>query len=94
MQRMQALDDLSQNVRVLLERYEALQQENATLRLDIEKQRQELIRTHSELLELQQKNRRIATANALTAVESQEEAYKRINALIAQVDRAIAALKK
>lgn len=91
---MQALDDLSQNVRVLLERYEALQQENATLRLDIEKQRQELIRTHSELLELQQKNRRIATANALTAAESQEEAYKRINALIAQVDRAIAALKK
>ena len=91
---MQALDDLSQNVHVLLERYEALQQENATLRLDIEKQRQELIRTHSELLELQQKNRRIATANALTAVESQEEAYKRINALIAQVDRAIAALKK
>lgn len=91
---MQALDDLSQNVRVLLERYEALQRENATLRLDIEKQRQELIRTHSELLELQQKNRRIATANALTAAESQEEAYKRINALIAQVDRAIAALKK
>lgn len=91
---MKALDELSQNVHLLLERYEALQQENATLRLDIEKQRQELIRTHSELLELQQKNRRIATANALTAVESQEEAYKRINALIAQVDRAITALKK
>ena len=91
---MKALDELSQNVHLLLERYHALQQENATLRLDIEKQRQELIRTHSELLELQQKNRRIATANALTAVESQEEAYKRINALIAQVDRAIAALKK
>jgi hypothetical protein len=91
---MKALDELSQNVHLLLERYEALQQENATLRLDIEKQRQELIRTHSELLELQQKNRRIATANALTAAESQEEAYKRINALIAQVDRAIAALKK
>ena len=91
---MKALDELSQNVHLLLERYEALQQENAQLRLDIEKQRQELIRTHSELLELQQKNRRIATANALTAVESQEEAYKRINALIAQVDRAIAALKK
>ena len=91
---MKALDELSQNVHLLLERYEALQQENAALREDIESQRQELIRTHSELLELQQKNRRIATANALTAVESQEEAYKRINALIAQVDRAIAALKK
>ena len=91
---MKALDELSQNVHLLLERYQALQQENAALRLDIEKQRQELIRTHSELLDLQQKNRRIATANALTSAEGREEATKRLNALIAQVDRAIAALKK
>ncbi len=91
---MQILDDLSQNIHLLLERYQALQQENATLRLDIEKQRQELIRTHSELLDLQQKNRRIATANALTSAEGAEEATKRLNALIAQVDRAIAVLKK
>jgi len=91
---MQALDELSQNVHVLLERYSALQQENAQLRLDIEKQRQELIRTHSELLDLQQKNRRIATANALTSAEGAEEATKRLNALIAQIDRAIAALKR
>ena len=91
---MQALDELSQNVHILLERYTALQQENVQLRLDIEKQRQELIRTHSELLDLQQKNRRIATANALTSAEGAEEATKRLNALIAQIDRAIAALKK
>lgn len=91
---MQILDDLSQNVQLLLQRYQALQKENAALRLDIEKQRQELIRTHSELLDLQQKNRRIATANALTSAEGAEEATKRLNALIAQVDRAIAALKK
>ncbi len=91
---MQALDELSQNVHLLLERYSALQQENVQLRLDIEKQRQELIRTHSELLDLQQKNRRIATANALTSAEGTEEATKRLNALIAQIDRAIAALKR
>jgi len=91
---MQALDDLSQNIRVLLERYEALRQENARLCEDAEKQRQELIRTHSELQELQQKNRRIATANALTAAEGAEEATKRLNALIAQIDRAINALKR
>ena len=46
---MQALDELSQNLHLLLQRYEALQQENVALREDIEKQRQELIRTHSEL---------------------------------------------
>ena len=91
---MQALDQLSQNVHLLLERYQALQQENVRLREDIERQRGELIRTHSELLELQQQNRRLATANAMTAAEGSEEATKRINALIAQVDRAISALKR
>ena len=91
---MQVLDDFSRNVRLLLKRYEALQQENASLREDIERQRQELIRTHSELVELQQKNRRLATANAMTSAENSEEATKRLNALIAQVDRAIAVLKK
>ena len=91
---MVVLDELSQNVHLLLERYEALQQENAQLKADGERQRQELIRTHSELLALQQQNKRLATANALTAAESNEEATKRLNALIAQVDRAIAALKR
>ena len=91
---MQALDDLSQNVHLLLERYTTLQEENAALREDVERQRQELIRTHSELLALQQQNKRLATANAMTSAESREEATKRLNALIAQVDRAIAALKK
>ena len=91
---MQVLDDLSQNVHLLLERYEALQQENERLKEDVERQRQELIRTHSELLELQQKNRRIAVVNAMNTAENSEEATKRLNALIAQVDRAINALKR
>ena len=91
---MQALEDLSHNVHLLLERYEALQQENVRLKEDIEKQRQELIRTHSELQELQQKNRRIAVVNAMNTAENSEEATKRLNALIAQIDRAINALKR
>jgi len=91
---MQILDDFSRNVRLLLERYEALQRENAALREDIERQRQELIRTHSELVDLQQKNRRLSVANAMSSAENSEEATKRLNALIAQVDRAISALKK
>ncbi|MBR0195531.1 MAG: hypothetical protein IJQ32_04760 [Paludibacteraceae bacterium] len=91
---MQALDDLSTNVHILLERYTALQEENVRLKDERDRQRQELIRTHAELLDLQLKNRRIATANALTSAESNEEALKRINALIAQVDRAINALRR
>ena len=91
---MQALDEFSQNVHLLLERYEALQQENASLREESVRQREELIRTHSELLAVQQQNRRLATANGMVSAESREEATKRLNALIAQVDRAIAALKR
>ncbi len=91
---MQTLDDFSQNLHALLERYQALQAENEQLRDDLSRQREELIRTHSELQELQQKNRRLATANAMSSAEGQEEATKRINALIAQVDRAINALKR
>ena len=91
---MQSLDDLSQNVQLLLQRYQALRKENVQLREDVDRQRQELIRTHADLLDLQQKNRRLATANALTAAETNEEALKRLNALIAQLDRAINALKK
>ena len=91
---MQAIDDLSLNVRALVEQYTALQAENARLKEDSERQRNELIRTHSELLALQQQNRRMATANAMSAAEGREEATKRINALIAQVDRAIGALKR
>ena len=91
---MQVLDEFSQNVYLLLERYEALRQENAALKEDVERQRQELIRTHSELLELQQQNKRIAVVNALCSEEGNELALKRINALIAQVDRAINALKR
>ena len=91
---MQTLDDFSQNLHALLERYPALQAENVQLRDDLGRQREELIRTHSELQELQQKNRRLATANAMSSAEGQEEATKRINALIAQVDRAINALKR
>ena len=91
---MESLDQLSQNVHLLLERYEALRQENARLREEGERQRAELIRSHSELQQLQQQYKNLATANALTAMESKEVALKRVNALIAQVDRAIGALKR
>ena len=91
---MQALEELSQNVHLLLERYMALQQENTSLREENGRQRDELIRTHSELQDLQQQYRRLGTVNALTTMESKEVALKRVNVLIAQVDRAINALRR
>ena len=50
---MKAVEQLEQNIHILLERYQTLQKENALLREDIQEQRQEIIRSHSELQELQ-----------------------------------------
>lgn len=91
---MQAIDDLSRNLRVLLQEFKALREENATLREEQERLRAELVRAHGDLVALQQQNKRLATVNVLTMAESREEAIKRVNALIAQVDRAIAALNR
>lgn len=91
---MQALDDLSRNLHVLVQEFNALREENATLRGEQERLRAELVQAHGDLVALQQQNKRLATVNVLTMAESREEALKRINALIAQVDRAIAALNR
>lgn len=91
---MQAIDDLSRNLRVLLQEFNALREENVTLREEQERLRAELVRAHGDLVALQQQNKRLATVNVLTIAESREEAIKRVNALIAQVDRAIAALNR
>lgn len=90
---MQVLDELSGNVNILLERYSALQQDNTRLKEEIDRQRQELIRTHAELVALQQQNRRLSIANSLTSAESAEQATKRLNAIIAQLDKAIDVLR-
>ena len=90
---MQVLDELSGNVNILLERYSALQQDNTRLKEEIDRQRQELIRTHAELVALKQQNRRLSIANSLTSAESAEQATKRLNAIIAQLDKAIDVLR-
>ena len=91
---MQALDDLSRNLHALVQEFNALREENATLRGEQERLRAEIVQAHGDLVALQQQNKRLATVNVLTMAESREEALKRINALIAQVDRAIAALNR
>lgn len=93
---MQALDDLGRNVQLLLERYAALQQENAQLRETTERQRQEIIETHSELRDLQQRHKHLTLAHAMTAEapEQRDKARQQLTNIIRQVDEAIAVLKQ
>ena len=91
---MDSLDQLEQNVRVLIARCDELAQANKALLTTNEEQRQEIVRSHSELNAMQQELRQLRTAHTLTATpENREKAKQQISALIARVDQAIEVLK-
>ncbi len=92
---MDSLDSLEQNLRVLLERYEALQQENKQLRAKMDGLHQDLVESHAELSEMQKECYRLRTANALAGDDTtRQEAYRRLSQMIAQVDKAIELIKE
>lgn len=86
---------LEQNVRLLLERCQQQQTAIEALQRTNEQQRQEIMRSHTELTTLQQQYRQLKTAHTLSAKpEDREKAKQQISALIARVDQAIAVLKQ
>lgn len=95
---MESLESLEHNLRDLLNHYEAQQQQIAALQEENQRQREEIIRTHAELVKLKSDYNHLHTAHALVAndVEDKERirARQRITNLIAQVDRAIEVLKQ
>lgn len=86
---------LEQNVRLLLERCQQQQTAIEALQRTNDEQRQEIMRSHTELTTLQQQYRQLKTAHTLSATpENREKAKQQISALIARVDQAIAVLKQ
>lgn len=92
MDNLQALDS---NVTLLLERYKALQEENSALKADYDKQREEIIRSHSELEALRRNYKHLQDAMGLLgADETREAARRHLTQLIAQIDNALEILKQ
>lgn len=93
---MKALSTLETNVQVLIDQYQDLQTLCAELKYENERQREEIMRTHAELIQLQSDYKHLETAHALLAEnidnEQRERVRQRITNMIAQIDRAIAAL--
>lgn len=86
---------LEQNVRLLLERCQQQQTTIEALQRTNDEQRQEIMRSHTELTTLQQQYRQLKTAHTLSSTpEDREKAKQQISALIARVDQAIAVLKQ
>lgn len=92
---MKELDDITSNVNRLIERYHALEKENESLRQTAEQQRVEMMRTHSELVDLQQRYRQLHIAHAVSAsAEDRDRAKAQITAIIQRVERVIDILKQ
>ena len=76
---MESLDSLEHNLRELLNRYEAQQQQITALQEENRRQREEIIRTHAELVKLKSDYNHLHTAHALVAndVDDEERARAR-----------------
>lgn len=85
---------LEKNIDTLLADNMALKDKIAVLEDANERQRQEMIRTHAELAELQTEYKRLRAAHALLADSPEREQVKRqLTQMIHLVDKAIENLK-
>lgn len=79
----------------LLAKYQEAQARIDELREANGHQRDELIRTHAELVELQKNYRTLQTAHALsTDAPERSQARKQISAIISKVDKTLELLKE
>ena len=94
---MDSLISLENNVQALLEQYDLLKQQVLDLQQENERQRDEIIRTHAELVQIKADYKHLETAYALlsedTDNEQRERVRTRLTNMIAQIDRAIEALR-
>lgn len=89
------LQRLEQNIHLLLSRLGEQQDEINSLKDQLAQQRQEIMLTHSELLQLKEQYRALQIAHTLSAApDDKARARRQIDALIAQVDRAVEILKR
>lgn len=95
---MKSLATLENNVQELLTQYALLQQQLAELTRENENQREEIMRTHAELVQLKDDYKHLEMAHALLAENADQEqrdrVKQRLTNLIAQVDRALDVLTK
>ena len=91
----ETIQALEQSVANLLAKYQEAQARIDELREANGHQRDELSRTHAELVELQNRYRTLQTAHALsTDAPERTQARKQISAIISKVDKTLELLKE
>ena len=86
---------LEKQIKQLLEQRHVLSEQVKTLLKNNDQQRQEVIRSHAEIQDLQKQNRELKTALALVDdSEGKDVARRKINVLIDKIDRTIELLNE
>lgn len=86
---------LEKQIKQLIEQYHVLSEQVKTLLKNNDQQRQEVIRSHAEIQDLQKQNRELKTALALVDdSEGKDVARRKINFLIDKIDRTIELLNE
>lgn len=90
---------LEQNIQQLLAQYQELQEDMRQLKEENVRQRDEILQSHAQLVQLRQDYARLQTAHALLANdtlndEQRQAAKKRLTSLISQIDKALDVLKQ
>lgn len=92
---MESLEQLSDNVRELIARYEAQARELEQLRAANAQQREEMMRTHAELVEIEQQYARLRLASAMTGTpDERDAARRRLTQIITHIDHVLEILKQ
>ena len=86
---------LEKQIKQLIEQHHVLSEQVKTLLKNNDQQRQEVIRSHAEIQDLQKQNRELKTALALVEdSEGKDVARRKINFLIDKIDRTIELLNE
>ena len=86
---------LEKQINQLIEQHHVLSEQVKTLLKNNDQQRQEVIRSHAEIQDLQKQNRELKTALALVDdSEGKDVARRKINFLIDKIDRTIELLNE
>lgn len=92
---MESLDQLSRSVQELLTRYEAQSRELEQLRAANQQQREEMMRTHAELVEIEQQYARLRLASSMTGTpDERDAARRRLTQIITHIDHVLEILKQ
>lgn len=91
----QEIAQLAQNVEQLTQLTDELRKQVELLKKANDNQREELMRSHAEFVELKKRYQDLQTAHALTAdIADREKARRHLNSLITRIDQTLELLNE